>query len=161
MSKLPELILFEEYGNNWDAYVEAIYTIFCKEIKNYNLKYQGKKVILKRYPLFKNKEKAFWHLTSEGRIEEQRVPSLPRCERISWIKFIIENKERGFVRVWKNKRGQKSHVCLSLKSFEYIVVLAERKNYFLLLSAYPIEYEWRRKKLEREYRRYKKQNPLC
>ena len=85
--------------------------------------------------MYKGKERAFWHLTSEGDVENERIPSLRRCERIRWIRFILENSEEGFVKKWSNKRKGREHICLALESFEYIVVLGQRKDYYLLLSA--------------------------
>jgi hypothetical protein len=160
MCKLPPLILFEEYENDWSKYVEAVYQIFCEDLKYSKLRYNNESVFLKRYPLYRGKEKAFWHFTSEGDVEEERIPSLRRCERIRCIRYIIENSGEEYVKEWRNKRKNREHICLALKSFEYIVVLGQRNGYCLLLSAYPIDYEWRRLKMCKEYEAYKKQNPL-
>ncbi len=160
MYNLPSLILFEDYENDWHKYIEAVYEIFCEELKYSPPLYKDLRVFLKRQPVYKGKERAFWHLTSEGDVEKERVPSLRRCERMRWIKFVLENSEEEFVRKWANKRKGREHICLALESFEYIVVLGRRKGYYLLLSAYPIDYKWRREKMRKECEMYEKQNPL-
>lgn len=159
MYKLPSLILFEDYGNDWGLYVEAVYQIFCEDLKYSKLEYNGKRIFLKRHPFYQGKEKSFWHLTSEGRIEDQRLPSLRRCERIRWIRFVTENSNKNFVKVWKNTRFNKLNVCFAIQSFEYIVILGERSGYYVFLSAYPVERERKRKRFRKEYECYKKQNP--
>ncbi len=160
MYHLPPLILFEDYENNWKKYIEAVYEIFCEDLKYSPPLYNGLRVFLKKQPIYKGKEGAFWHLTSEGDVENERIPSLRRCERIRWIRFVFENSEDEFVKRWKNKRKGKEHICLALESFEYIVILGQRKGYYLLLSAYPIDYRWRREKMRKEWEMYEKQNPL-
>lgn len=159
MQKLPSLILFEEYNNDWDLYIEVVYQIFCDDIKEFNLMYQGRKVVLKRHPIYLGKEKSFWHLTSEGKIEDQRVPSLRRCERIPWIKYIIENGDKDFIKVWRNFRYNRENICLATDLFEYVVILSKRDGYYLLLSAYPVERERKRERFKDEYEAYKKRNP--
>jgi hypothetical protein len=159
MCKLPPLILFEEYENDWSKYIEAVYQIFCEDLKYSKLRYNNERVFLKRHPFYHGKEKSFWHLTSEGLIEDQRLPSLRRCERVRWIRFVIENSNKSFVKIWKNTRFNKLNVCFAIESFEYIVILGERSGYYVFLSAYPVERERKRERFREEYECYKKQNP--
>jgi len=157
MNNLPDLILLEDYNNNWEQYIETIYRIFNQDIKSNQFKYKGKRISLKKHPCYKGKEKSFWHLTSLGDIEEERMPDIRRCERICWIRYIIDNRSKDFIKERKNIRNNKINICLALESFDYIVILGQRKDYFVLLSAYPIEHSWRRNKFEKEYNDYKKQ----
>jgi len=73
---LPELILFEDYEGNWDNYLEAIYTIFWEDFVNSKPSFQGRKLALKKHPVIQGKEATFWHIISEGKQEEDRIPDL-------------------------------------------------------------------------------------
>ena len=159
MYSLPPLILLDEYENDWDLYIESVYQIFCEDLKYSNLKYNGQRIFLKRHPCYKGKEKSFWHITSEGKIEEQRLPSLRRCEKIRWIRFVIENSKEKYIKIWKNNRYGRVNICFAIENFEYIVVLGERVGYYVLLSAYPVERERKRQRFNQEYASYIKQNP--
>lgn len=153
----PDLIMFEDFDNNWDKYVEEIYKVYLKEIK-FGLKYLGLSVTPKRHPEYKNKENSFWHLTTEGKIEESRNPDLRRCERIKWIKYIFDNISHQDIIIWENERKGSHNVCISVTNFEYLIILGQRKGYFVLLSAYPIN-KSRIYGLKQEYEAFIKQNP--
>lgn len=48
---LPALVLFEDFGNNWDEYLEAIYHYFCQDFVVSKPHVDGKRFALKRYPV--------------------------------------------------------------------------------------------------------------
>lgn len=156
---LPDLVEFNDYSG-WDEYVEVIYEIYCKEIKTKDLTYHGNRIALRRYPIYQNKDKGFWHLITEGDIEDQRNPDLRRCAHIRWIKYVIANVDSGEIKVWKNTRKGKSNICLATGDFSYLVVLGERKDYVLLLSAYPTPESYKKRKLNREYEEYLSKNKI-
>lgn len=87
---LPPLLLLEDFGHNWDEYFEAIYKIFCRDFVVSKPNFEGKRFALKKHPMIKGKEATFWHIISEGRLEDNRLPDLRRCERIGWPRPIIE-----------------------------------------------------------------------
>lgn len=35
----------------------------------------------------------FWRVISDGELEDDRLPDLRRCERITWIAYLIANVE--------------------------------------------------------------------
>jgi len=151
---LPELVLF---CGNWESYEEKIYSIFLNDFVKSKPSFAGKPVNRKRYPEYKGKDFAFWHLVSEGAKEEERIPDLRRCERIRWPRAIIDRYlDIKHVKTWKNKRGTEIHICLWLEAHEHLVVLAERKAYYLLKTSYPVFEEHRKKKLRKEYDSYLK-----
>ncbi len=111
---------------------------------------------MKRYPLKHNKEATFWHIITKGNSESERTPDLRRCERIRWPRAIIDAASTESVKLWKNKRRNEERIILALSDFSYIVVLADRGDYILLWTAYCVEHEHQRRKLEKEYCAYKK-----
>lgn len=157
--KLPDLIKFEDYKGDWNKYIEAVYSFFKKDFIDGKPRYNGNKVVLRKYPLFKGKEACFWHITSEGEDENKRTPDLRKCERIRWIKPIIESYPNKEITFWKSKRKNRNRICLCYGDWEYLVVLEDRTKYILLMTAHPIEREHTKKKLEKEYEEYTKQTP--
>jgi hypothetical protein len=102
------------------------------------------------------KEATFWHLTSTGTGEASRLPDLRRCERIRWPRPVIDKSTDHPVSVWANKRGGEDRICLWIRGDNYLVVLARRKGYLLPWTAYCVEQEHTRRKLEREFEAAKK-----
>ena len=106
---------------------------------------------LKRYPLIDGKEATFWHFTSEGAVEADRIPDIRRCERIQWPKAIIENAHDSSVLEWENERRGERRACLWVPEVDYLVVLAVRKDYALPWTAYLVTQDHQKRKLEKEY----------
>ena len=155
---LPELVLFSEYNNEWPQYEEALYAFFRKDFILSRPRFSGVRLGLKRYPYEYGKEATFWHMISEGNKEDDRTPDLRRCERIRWPKPVIEHAEEVVIKAWENKKRGETRICLWLESQEYLVILARRKGYVLLWTAYPVTENHRKAKLRREYEAYKTAN---
>ena len=116
--------------------------------------YNGKRVGLKRYPLSQGKEATFWHFISEGSSEKDRIPDMRRCERIRWPRPIIEHSGERVLKVWKNRRNGETRICLWLEAEEYLVILAERKDHVMPWTAYMVDKDHRKQKLQKEYDEY-------
>lgn len=153
---LPPLIRLQDYGNQWERYLEELYRHFRRDFIASRPAFGGKRLGLKAYPLYRGKEATFWHFITEGEIEDERLPDLRRCERIRWPWPIIEACGTPRVKYWKNKRGAETRTVIALDDFSYVVVLAERSNYVLPWTAYCVEQAHRREKLRKEYERYTK-----
>ncbi len=158
---LPPLVLFETYGGNWDHYLEALYAFFKKDFIESLPLFRSIRLALKRHPVIQGKEATFWHLISEGKGEEERLPDLRRCERTRWPRPIIEHSEEPTIKVWENERRGEKRICLWLEQEEYLVVLAERRGYILLWTAYLVREAHRKAKLRKEYETYKKADAAC
>jgi len=83
---LPELVLLSDHKGDSEAYLEAVYAYFKADLVDNPVYFQGTKIALKKHPQFRDKEFVFWHVTSEGDIEDERIPDFRRCERIRWIR---------------------------------------------------------------------------
>lgn len=156
---LPGLVLMSDYGNDWNRYVDVLYSFYRQDFVRDKPHYYGEKLAVKKYPLIDNKEATFWHIIQEGEKEEERIPDLRRCERIRWPKVIIENCEKYGIKIWENdrqtKKGKQISICIWHEIGEYIVILRKRVNYLLFWTSYPVVELHRKRKLEKEYRRYK------
>jgi hypothetical protein len=153
---LPDLVLLEQYGGDWETYIEAVYQYLKQDFVDSRPMFEEKNVGLQREPLFQEKEYSFWHCTSEGEEEEARTPDIRRCERIRWPRPIIEHPTDRLVRCWRNKRKSEKRVLFWFYEEDYLVIIAARKNYFLLRTAYLVTYKHTKEKLMKEYEEYLK-----
>jgi len=156
---LPPLVLLEDYGGNWDQYLDVLYKFFKEDFIDRPPTLGGMKVALKRHPIEKGKEATFWHLISEGKLEKDRFPDLRRCERIRWPRPIIEHYNQPAIKFWVNGRRGEKRICLWFEEEEYLVILARRHSYIILWTAYLVTKTHTKIKLGKEYEAYKKLKP--
>lgn len=153
---LPDIVRFGDYGGDWDAYMDVLYSYFKADFIDSSPSFEGKRLGLKRHPMSKGKEATFWHMIQEGAEEEDRIPDLRRCERIRWPRPIIEHNGDKVIKVWKNRRKGEERICLWLEAEEYLVILANRKGYVIPWTAYMVVTPHQKRKLQREYEEYRK-----
>ena len=120
------LLRFEDHGGDWRSYEEAIYAVFPRDFVASKPLFRGKPVYVERHPFSKGKERGFWHLVQEGPVEEERTPDLRRCERIGWIRTIVEHAGEPAVKTWESRRKNKRRTLLWLEESEFLVVLENR-----------------------------------
>lgn len=153
---LPSLMYLRDYDGDWNRYLDAIYACFRQDFIDSKPVFQGRKLGLKRYPLSHGKEATFWHMISEGKNEDDRLPDFRRCERIRWPKPVIEHENDTSIKVWRNQRGREERICLWLVPEDYLVVLADRGEYILPWTAYLVEKPHQQRKLQKEYEEYQR-----
>jgi len=155
---LPELITLEEFGGNFNYFLEAVYEVFKEDFIDKKLTFRGTRLGLKKVPYFKDKEATFWHMTSEGEDEENRIPDLRRMERIRWPNPLIINSEHQYLKVWRNQRNGKDRILIFHENESYLLILADRGEYILPWTTYIIEKNHKKRKLLKEYEAYKNAN---
>jgi hypothetical protein len=155
---LPKLITLNDHEGDWRKYCEAIYEIFQRDFIDSKPVYATKRFALKRHPEYDGKAATFWHLISEGKVEEERTPDFRRCERIAWPKPIIEAIGNDNVCLWKNKRGRNERILIAVEDFSYVVVLDDREDFVLLWTAFYVEYPNRRRRMKQEYEKWREKN---
>ncbi len=134
---LPDLILFEDSQGDWGKYKQKLYQLFLDSIVN-KLTFLNAPIKCRYFQPIDNMYRCFWHLISEGALDDNdRIPAMRRCERLRWIAHIINHYNDLDVLCWENKRGQNNHIVLWLPSEKYMIVLSRRKDYYLLITAYP------------------------
>ena len=126
----------EPLPGDWPTYEDKIYAIFMETIVNGGLIFRRLPVKSQYRPETNGKGFSFWHLISEGQVEEDRTPDMRRCERIRWFAWLIKHaEERQEISWWENRRGTNTHVVIWLEVEQFAVVLAKRKNYYLIKTA--------------------------
>jgi hypothetical protein len=139
------------FDGDWERYVEQVYEAFRGDLIESDVRFRGLPVAVRRVPFDRGKEAGFWHVMQEGPIEDERIPDIRRCERVRWIRALIECNDSEKVQTWESKRGSELRVVIALDDFTYVVVLSMRKGYVLLITAYAVEETHRQRKLSREY----------
>ena len=148
---LPELLLLDNYGGNWQRYEDEVYSRFYVDFIESRPTLEGMPVYVKRF-LEKGKERGFWHLVQEGPVEKKREPDIRRCERIAWIRVIIEKAYDSSVKKWYTKRRNKTRYLLWLEEAEYLIVLEKRARAWVLWTAYCVVESHQKRKLQKQYR---------
>lgn len=89
-----------------------------------------------------------------------RLPDAERSERISWPRPVVEHHPFceicGYAQctrpwVWRKNDKNKDRVKIYLPNQQYLVVLGERRDYWVLITAYYVNRQWSIDKLEKEY----------
>jgi hypothetical protein len=167
--EFPDLIEFNDYGN-YDLYENALLDVYEKDLWKGGLTFNGFNVVPKVHKRFEfNGKKLDWtfaHFTSKGEIEEDRDLDLRRCERIGWVKPIIENAHLDCVKVWINERTDRRgksipSVVLWCEIANAKVVITKKKgkrsDYYAITTFYLINNPKKIKSLNDEYNRYIRQ----
>ena len=156
----PELLLFSGNTDEWVQYQENLFVIFRSDLLQTTLLFRGLRVNPRRFPEFRGKHFTFWHIISEGDFESERFPDLRRCERIRWIAWIIANCDgHDGISYWESKRGSSQNFVLWYEKGQFVVILAKRSTYFVLLSAYHVTDERRIATFKRDRDAYLAKKP--
>lgn len=146
---MPDILSLDAYGGDYLAYQEAVYARFCADFCGCAAPdFCGRYFLIDREKV-DGKCKRFWHLVSDGNIEEERIPDLRRCERIAWVRHLIDNRWSGEFAYWRTEKK----LLIALRDFSYVVVLKGDRKVVVLITAFPIERNHRSIKLRTEYHR--------
>jgi hypothetical protein len=99
-----------------------------------------------------DRERLFWHLVTSGDGgETSRDLDFRRCERLPWVREMIQAVPSARVLCWRRRHNRQERVTIALPDFSHLVSLADRERYAVLITSYEIEREVRREKYRREY----------
>lgn len=149
-------MLLNEYGGDWDLYLDALYGHFRRDfLGGATPTFRGLPVRLKRYPVEQDKEATFWHFISEGSVESERTIDFRRCERICWPRSIMDNATDPDLKVWDQEiRGEiRTHIWC--EEHDYMLVIANRRTFFLPWTAYSVTQTHERRKLAKRWQTYR------
>lgn len=153
-TKLPIIISLNDYGGDYQAYVDVLYSIFENDFLKHHATFGSHTLRHKFNPAFQNRSYTFYHMTHKGEKEDERTPDLRRCERLPWARPTIENVEMWNLKCWAQERNGKQRICIWLEvdtGDNYYVVLDVRKDYVLLWTAFYAEYSHQVHKKRKEY----------
>lgn len=137
---------FAEYENR----VFELMEFYFSKIKNHFI-FNNKPLRFRYQPKVNGRAQFLWHITSSN-YGEERSPDPTRMKTALWAYFLLFNcfnKDKDCSYAWIRKHTQRIHIwCVSL---QYIVVLEERPNYVLFITAYPTNRIHTQDKLHKEY----------
>jgi hypothetical protein len=147
---LPPALDYADYNGAWDNFLLDVYAAFKRDFINSRPQLEGFPVVFDGR-ISDGMEEGFWHVTSQTDREiGERVQDFRRCERIVWLRPIIEHPDEETISFWKNRRGKEIRLLLWLEAFDYLVVLSERPRVRVLVTAYCTDREHIRRKLRQE-----------
>ena len=157
---LPEPLGYNDFGGDWNKFLAAVYSIFERDFKQSKLNYGGLPVSYDS-EIENGKEAAFWHVTtSTDASTQERVPDLRRCERISWLRPIIEHSDDKALKVWREERRRGIRIHLWLEEFDHVVVLKEGPRAIALVTAFCVDSNHMRRNLKKRWEEFSgKQTP--
>ncbi len=169
--EFPEIITLNDFGGNYDDYENALLELYEADLWKGGLTFMGLRVVPRVHKRFEFKGKTldwtFAHFTSKGEIEEDRELDLRRCEKIGFIKPIIDNVHLDCVKVWENTRLDKNNkpktsVVIWCECVNCKIVLTKNigKNgeYYVITTFYLINSPIKIQKHNQEYDEYVAQN---
>ncbi len=163
----PELMLLNDYGGSYDDYEDALLKVYTADLWNSGLQFGGLNVVPRVHKRFEqNGKKLDWtfvHFTSVGPEDEDRELDLRRCERIGYVKAIIENAHLDCVKIFENTRLDKNKkpiksVVLWCECANAKIVLTKRQgqddDYYVVTTFYLINSAHKINKHNEEYEAY-------
>lgn len=155
-SIIPDIIEMINFSC-WNDFFEYVYEVFVNDFINSKPLFRGTTIGFKRYPEYQGRSSTFWHIISEGAVENERTPCVKRCERITWPRPIIDNSEHQDLMVWIEKQKGEERLHILFEKGKYIVVLNKRNGYWLFWTAFYID---KTHQVQKYYKRYQRNKDL-
>jgi hypothetical protein len=162
LARLPRMIYLEDFGGNYTSYIDAVYEVFKRDFIDHQTSFGSNCLRLKHHPEYQDRAYTFYHMTHEGKDEQNRTPDLRRCERMPWARPTIETFPPHEVRFWEQIRSGHHRICIWLEIDErenYYVVLDVRKTFVLLWTAFCAMHPHQARKKAKEHAEWYKNNP--
>lgn len=159
----PQLVPQKPY-EPFPHYENRLYDIFRHDFIQSHPTFQGLQVNVRRQQQEADgKWAGFVHMTSHNDYAAgDRVPDIPRCERIRFPRKLIENyadcPECHYMvcdkpLIWYDERNRRRRVVILMKEDRYVIILEphEDKGYCLLVTAYYVDHDHSYYKLLKDY----------
>lgn len=159
---LEPIACLEDFDGDVSKYLAHIFSIFTRDFITTSPVYKNKKVLHDKKD-DGGKPATFVHITTEeDRTTKERVLCLRRCERIGWIKSIIENAHDPAVLVWEKEQTSTKRrtirTYLFLEQEDFLVIIEELKHGCFMITAIYVDYPHQKRKHLKDYEAYKKRN---
>ena len=135
-------------------YIEVLYTHFTRDFIDTKPEFEGQAVHHDKND-DGGKCACFVHITNKDDEDAGgRVMDLRRCERIGWIRPIIENHTNTDVLVWEEQKGKQVRKFLYLADERFLVILQAFKYGYLLVTAYHVDSDRGHQRFVKKHQRY-------
>ena len=153
---MPLPILEQKNITEWlHDFLVRIYPIFQQTLGNNSAVYNWVSITLKKRPIAKIDEIEyewwFHHIVTKEISQDcnDREFCLPRAERIRFPRYYIDSVPT--LKVWQRIKNNEQKYYISDDNFDYLVVLSQRKDYIVFITAFPVERNHYKGKLLKEY----------
>lgn len=167
---LTDIIELKDFDGNWNKYDDYLYAIFVRDFIDNPITFQGKPLKIRTYPRQAGREQTYFHITNKDSSlsstdPNDRIPDMRRCERIEWIKLIIQNFKCNYkcsncdgIKYWQEPYKGNKRWHFLFEEYKFLVVIEERKDYYLLISGFYIFNDKVMEKKLKRYNRFKAKN---
>ncbi len=148
--QMPPLVSFANCDGDEDKIIQTAYEVFYQELLVALPKWRGQYVRILLQPTWRNKyEEGFKHCITAGDSNARELDML-RCERIRWIRAIIEADGHPSIDYFEvfTKGELRKHLWYNE---EFLVVLAKRGAYHQFVTTFVTN--WPRSKEEKRKQR--------
>ncbi len=139
-----------DLNKDLNVLINESYQAYSNTLLNNEITFKNKKLILKtEKDLHTMKELGFEHIVSMKNNLGLRIYDKNRMIYMPIIEKIFNNccyEQCSSIKIYKDKKD----ICIWCKRLAYLIILSERKNGYLLQTAYPIIYNHKRKEVERK-----------
>ncbi len=171
---MPEWLPEPLNVNPWTEHTyDMLYRVFCRDIRDTALFYEEKRIWI--FPDIEDeRETIFWHLTTREekahRIPRRkqrhykpeqshdpetkvRYPDMRRCEKLNWIKPLIEHSYEHEVLAWDYEEGDGSvKTYIWIKDCDFVVIMKKYPSgQRRLLTSYHVDKEYTKADFLRKY----------
>jgi len=155
---LDPIVKLSDFEGDAEKYVTHLFAIFTKDFIVNSPVFRGGKILFDKSE-DNGKPKAFIHIiTEENKSTREREICLRRCERIGWIKSIIEHHEDESVLVWEEehfgKRRISKRIYLFLECDDFLIILEETKWGHYMITAIYVDSPHQKRKHLRTYQNF-------
>ncbi len=164
MADLPEwlgpLARLEDCKDGAEKYVEYVFSFFKRDFIDSTPMFKGKRVGFDKND-DGGRPVGFTHITTEeDRASKKRELSMRRCERIGWIKAIIEHSDDPAILLWEKEHFASKRITnrfyLFLECDNFVVILEEKKKGYFMITAIFVDNPSQREKHLKAYEAYQK-----
>lgn len=164
---ITNIVQLNDFDGDWNKYDDYLYSIFVRDFLKNPMMFNGKPLNIRKHPMQCDKEQAYFHITNKdsslsSNDPNDRIPDLRRCERIEWIRLFLENyncnigcPECSGIKVWKEPYKGSKRWHFLFEEYKFLVIIEERKDYYLLISGFYIFNDVVMSKKLRRYNRCK------
>ena len=145
--------------------IEKLYERFCNDLIDSQPMWHNKPLKMRWHVPINGRHAIFHHIITDSNIgqfssEANRPLSPDRCARLHWIAPLIRStnscfpeSENNDIRWWESIRRNNSgkRYSITTANYDYLIVIDERADYALLVTAFYVEHNHRRNKLRKEH----------
>lgn len=159
---LEPIVKLSDFNGDPNEYIEHLFSIFKRDFILNTPTFRNQKVLFDKKD-DAGKPQAFVHITTEEeKATKQRKLCLRRCERIAWIKAIIEHCDDQSVLLWEaehfGKRRTTKRIYLFLESENFLVILEEMKWGHYMITAIYVDIPNQKRKHLKSYQNFLKKS---